>query len=217
MPVSLTFDDGPERGSTEKILDALQANDVPATFFVQGRYVEAEQAVVEAILSRGHHIHPHCWDHNSHRVLSPDQIEADLTKTLEVLTRFEISPRFWRPPFGHVRRGTPDEVGTCQIAEQYGLSVTGWTLNTEDYERDSTADSIMALIRQGKQPYFGPVDSDSVILLHDAARESDRQTCANTIDAIPHIVESVARQGWAFGRLDHAVKNHLDCKAGVAS
>src|SRR5690625_4667630 len=40
--IYLTFDNGYEEGYTDDILDVLKKEEVPATFFVTGHYVESE-------------------------------------------------------------------------------------------------------------------------------------------------------------------------------
>lgn len=52
--VYLTFDQGYESGYTPKILDALKANNVKATFFITGHYLNSETELVKRMISEGH-------------------------------------------------------------------------------------------------------------------------------------------------------------------
>lgn len=52
--VYLTFDNGYEAGYTEKILDVLKENQVPATFFITGHYVNTQPKLVQRMIDEGH-------------------------------------------------------------------------------------------------------------------------------------------------------------------
>jgi len=57
----LTFDNGHEEGYTPKILDVLKENDVPATFFITGHYLNSAEDLVRRMLEEGHSIRkPYC-------------------------------------------------------------------------------------------------------------------------------------------------------------
>ena len=50
----LTFDDGPNSSVTPKVLDILKEEDVKATFFVIGKYVEENPEIVKRAYEEGH-------------------------------------------------------------------------------------------------------------------------------------------------------------------
>lgn len=60
----LTFDDGPSL-VTPKILDILSKEDVKASFFVIGKYVEARPEIVKRAYEEGHYIANHTYSHNN--------------------------------------------------------------------------------------------------------------------------------------------------------
>ncbi len=61
--VVLTFDDGPARATTPRILDALDAACVRATFFLVGRNAAALPAIVRREVALGHSVGHHTWSH----------------------------------------------------------------------------------------------------------------------------------------------------------
>jgi peptidoglycan/xylan/chitin deacetylase (PgdA/CDA1 family) len=61
--VVLTFDDGPNPGTTERVLDALKAECVQATFFLIGRNAQAHPQLVKREIRDGHTIGSHTWSH----------------------------------------------------------------------------------------------------------------------------------------------------------
>ena len=59
----LTFDAGYENGSTEKILDVLKAQQVPAAFFLVGNYMEKNADLVRRMVEEGHIVGNHTMHH----------------------------------------------------------------------------------------------------------------------------------------------------------
>ena len=57
--VYLTFDGGYEAGYTDKILDALKENDVKATFFITGHYLNTAGDIVQRMVNEGHVVGNH--------------------------------------------------------------------------------------------------------------------------------------------------------------
>jgi peptidoglycan/xylan/chitin deacetylase (PgdA/CDA1 family) len=61
--VVLTFDDGPQPGTTDAVLDALKAECVKATFFLIGKNAVAHKPLVARELAEGHSLGNHSWSH----------------------------------------------------------------------------------------------------------------------------------------------------------
>ena len=59
--VVLTFDDGPLPATTGKVLAALSAECVQATFFVIGRNAQASPQMLRAMIQQGHTVGNHSW------------------------------------------------------------------------------------------------------------------------------------------------------------
>ena len=64
----LTFDDGPRRKATPKILDILKDEGVKATFFVIGKYVKENPDLIKREYDEGHFIANHGYDHNNSKL-----------------------------------------------------------------------------------------------------------------------------------------------------
>ena len=61
----LTFDDGPTKSATPKILYILKEEDVKASFFVIGKYVKNHPDIVKRTYNEGHYIANHGYNHNN--------------------------------------------------------------------------------------------------------------------------------------------------------
>jgi peptidoglycan-N-acetylglucosamine deacetylase len=155
--VALTFDDGPNEEATPRILDALEARGVRATFFVFGVKARERPELIARMIAAGHEIDPHTWaDHRSHLEMSRGELEDDLGRTLETIAALGCpAPRYWRPPFGDV-----NEPLSHQVAAAHGLRVITWTLDTVDWSLERSAELILAEVGDLIEP-------DSVILMHD--------------------------------------------------
>jgi hypothetical protein len=80
--VVLTFDDGPNPGTTDRILDALTKQCVKATFFIIGRNAEANPALVKRAYEAGETIGHHTYSHPAKtlRLMSEPAAKADIDK-----------------------------------------------------------------------------------------------------------------------------------------
>jgi peptidoglycan-N-acetylglucosamine deacetylase len=76
----LTFDDGPWPGTTPKVLDALKAECVRATFFLLGRNVQAHPALARRALAEGHSLGHHTFSHPLLGRMAPAKAEAEIDR-----------------------------------------------------------------------------------------------------------------------------------------
>ncbi len=102
--VVLTFDDGPLPGRTDKVLDALDAACVKATFFIVGRMAHAYPTLLEREDADGMTIGTHSWSHPlSLAALPYDQGAAQIDKGIAAITAIlghAPAPFFRFPGFG---------------------------------------------------------------------------------------------------------------------
>lgn len=80
--ICLTFDDGPNPSVTPKILDILKEENVKASFFVIGKYVDAYPEISKRAYEEGHYIANHGYDHkNSILYKSEESFMNEIKKT----------------------------------------------------------------------------------------------------------------------------------------
>ena len=78
----LTFDDGPNKSITPKVLDILKEENVKATFFVIGKNVEDNPEIVKRAYEEGHFIANHSYSHNNSVLYkSTDSFINEIKKT----------------------------------------------------------------------------------------------------------------------------------------
>jgi peptidoglycan/xylan/chitin deacetylase (PgdA/CDA1 family) len=134
--LALTFDDGPNPAWTPRLLDILAAHGVRATFFMVGRFVQAEPALVRRVAEEGHLIGNHSWSHPNLAHTPASRVVEELTRTCDMLEQRLGKPvRFFRPPYGARR---PFVLCT---ARDLGMTPVTWNAMTTDWS-DPSADRI---------------------------------------------------------------------------
>lgn len=178
--VALTFDDGPRRGSTDRILNILKQQEVPATFFVVGNRVKAQPALARRIVREGHQLGNHSYSHPDLRTLDRKSIRREVLQTRNAIRDATGTRTGWlRPPYG----GMDTEAwGEMNRLDQH---VVMWDVDPRDWSRPGTkkiVDNVLANVKPG-----------SVVLLHDGGNDR-RQTAA----ALPVIISRLKAQGYTF-------------------
>lgn len=146
--IALTFDaEHPDRpgappGTADRILDTLRAEDVRASFFIQGRWAEAYPETARRIANDGHLIGHHSHYHARMPLLSDEGIASDVTAAELVIRAITgADPRPWfRCPFGD---GHDDERVIDRLASLGYINIH-WDIVLEDWEPRRTGDVIAA-------------------------------------------------------------------------
>lgn len=170
--VALTFDDGPSKRVTDRILDLLEKHSAKATFFVLGSNVEAYPDKLERMLELGCEIGNHSYDHKNLPSISREAVEYQLETTkwciYEACGSF---PTLVRPPYGNV-----DD----KVLEFSELPIILWSLDTMDWKSRNTE-----LI---KKIAINKVRDGDIILMHDIY--------SFTADACETIIPALIKKGY---------------------
>jgi peptidoglycan-N-acetylglucosamine deacetylase len=180
---TLTFDDGPHPRGTPAVLDALDAADARAIFFLVGEQVERWPEIAADVAARGHEIAVHGQRHRVQLRLSDAQIGVDIARAISTIRAATgVEPRFHRPPLGIYSQGG------LAIARELELEPLLWSHWGKDWRRFTTARRIAARATRA----VGPGD---VILLHDADHYSSRNSWQRTLAALPEILRALQPTG----------------------
>ena len=99
--VSITFDDGPDPKVTPLLLELLAQQGITATFFVTGMRAEQYPKIIKAIITGGHTIGNHTYNHSPILMLkSPGILHSEIATAQNTLLKFGIKPLAFRPPVG---------------------------------------------------------------------------------------------------------------------
>src|SRR5260221_4154293 len=103
--VALTFDDGPHPVLTPWLLDILQSEQVPATFYVVGSCAYRYPDIVRRAYDSGHEIGNHSWSHPFLTRISLSRAADEIGRTDELLRSINGAvPNTVRPPYGAMDR-----------------------------------------------------------------------------------------------------------------
>jgi len=181
----LTFDDGPNRTATPRILQTLEAEGVPAAFFMVGAHVRQHPALAREVAARGHEVGNHTQHHVKLHVRGPRRIRRELEEAHATLTEtVGRAPRVFRAPHGY-----RNPLVTA-AARGLGYRVIGWTFGVWDSARPG-AEEIRRRVGRKLRP-------GAIILLHDGDgydAAGDRQ---QTAAALPGIIRDARAAGYAF-------------------
>ncbi len=186
--VALTFDDGPDPVWTPRLLEALAAAGVQATFFVMGSAVARSPQVLRDVVAAGHDVQLHCHEHRRHTALTAKELAADTDRALATLEPFGVRPTRWRAPWGVVSSSTGP------VAAARRLSLVRWTADTEDWAGEE-APALLARVADR-------LVAEAVILMHDGLGPGARRTgCAETVALVAPLVAAVRGAGLEPGPL----------------
>src|SRR5438445_7399742 len=136
--ITLSFDNGPHREVTPRVLDVLARYRIKASFFVLGKSLEdaANVRLVERAIAEGHRVGNHSY---SHRVplgedARPDAVEREIAATERLLDRFAQGERMFRP-FGGGGRIGPHllSAGAVRYLTSNNYSCVLWNCVPEDW------------------------------------------------------------------------------------
>jgi peptidoglycan/xylan/chitin deacetylase (PgdA/CDA1 family) len=171
--LALTFDDGPEAGSTEAVLDLLSARGQRATFFVIGARAEAQRPLLERIVRDGHALGNHSFAHrHSTPFLAPAALADELARAERLFA--EVRPsgaprgRWFRPPVGII---SPRVAAAARLA---GLELVSWTASARDGTHRATVETALRRLR----PHLR---AGAILVLHDGAERGDRRPIAPAV------------------------------------
>jgi peptidoglycan-N-acetylglucosamine deacetylase len=179
--VRLTFDDGPVRANTPRVLNVLSKYRVKVTFFVIGQQARRHPRLVKREYREGHSVQNHTYTHPDLTTLGPVQTRRELRATNQAIKAAGVPrPYRFRPPHGRTN------ARVRSVGASLGLIQTLWSVDPRDWA-DPPASVICRRVVTNVRP-------GSIVLLHDAS-------AANTVEALPCIIKRLRAQGYGFGKL----------------
>ena len=177
--VALTFDDGPNSGNTNNLLNTLKSAGVRATLFNIGQNAQNNQALVRAEVAAGMWIGNHSWSHQHMTSMSSAQMSSDLSQTQNAIQQAGApAPKIFRPPYGETN------ATLRSAASALGLTQVTWDVDSQDWNGASTSAIVSAA---------NNLQNGGLMLMHDQYQ--------TTIAAIPQIVTNLNNRGLCAGMI----------------
>jgi peptidoglycan/xylan/chitin deacetylase (PgdA/CDA1 family) len=169
----LTFDDGPNPGSTELLIGILGKFGIKGLFFCSGREAEKYPDLIRKLKDCGHLIGNHGYNHYDGWMTSREKYKDDIKKASEF-----IDSRLFRPPYGHLKLSQ-----YRQIVKEY--SVFFWDLMPFDFDKNFSRERLMNVLKKKIRP-------GSVIVFHDTPT-------AISVELLFEFFNYALDQGYRFG------------------
>lgn len=170
--VALTFDDGPSRENTTRILDALKQYNAHATFFVVGYNIDGNEDILKRVTEEGSEIGSHTASHSKLTTLDAAGMASEVDAMAERIKGITGQSRVViRPPWGAV-----DDNVMAALKDPVIL----WSIDTEDWKTRNAQSTV--------QNIQNSVYDGAIILMHDLYGE--------TADAAVQIIDWLNSQGY---------------------
>jgi peptidoglycan/xylan/chitin deacetylase (PgdA/CDA1 family) len=153
--LALTFDDGPDRRHTPRLLDILAERGVKATFYVVGRAAAYSPHIIQRMVAEGHEIGNHSWSHPVMSGYSRNAIQKEILRTNQaVFDASGLVPKTFRPPYGAFQMHQ-----RFALMQDLNMPTVLWSVDPEDW-RYPGRQYITDFITRRSQP-------GSIVLTHD--------------------------------------------------
>lgn len=187
--VYLSFDDGPNPGVTDYVLDVLRDFQVKATFFLVGENVQRNLKTFERLISEGHCIGNHTHNHlNGWKVPEQKYLRnIDLCQNMLKTSGWTSDVLLFRPPYGKICKKT-----LRKVREKY--EVIMWDVLSYDFS--DSIDSAECL----KQS-LNHTENGSIIIFHDSEK-----TYEKIKNVISQYVSSLLDEGYEFQKISELIR-----------
>ena len=189
--VALTFDAGADSAGLPSILGTLADQQVAATFFLTGRWVDGNPHGVGVIHADGHRLGNHSMTH-PHFPALPDQAIRDEVRGAEQrILAAGADPRpLFRFPSGDRDERTIAAVNDLgYVAVRWTVDTLGWKGTSGGITAQEVTDRALDALRPGE-----------IVLMHLGSNPEDGTTL--DADALPDVIERMREAGYAFVTLD---------------
>ena len=210
--LALTFDDGPTEQFTGKVLDVLDAYQVPASFFLIGEMVNRRPDDVRRSIQAGHEVANHTFDHRSASLQTPDETRRTMERGADAVGAvLGHRPRWFRPVKGHITGAVLNAASELQ----HDIAVWAYGRGPASGPHDMVADDDV----NGVRDYM--VDSvfeGAIVILHDGIGRSawewsgpDDQLVlqrSTEVQALPAVIENYLAAGYEFMTLSELIDTY---------
>ncbi len=172
--VALTFDDGPVRATTPRLLEILAEKQVKVTFFVVGSMAEKAPDLLKREVAEGHEVGSHTATHANLAKGTPEVVKWEAGH-MDYVFRNTVgfTPTIMRPPYGAVNATARANTPQPMIL---------WSVDPEDWKYRNSG-----VVREKvvKDCFDG-----AVVLMHDIY--------ATTVEAVAGIIDDLRARGYEF-------------------
>ena len=184
--VLITFDDGPNPGTTEIILKKLTDEKIKALFFCVGANVQKYSELTQQIKVEGHSLGNHTFNHKILKTISDTEKDHQISSVSKLCEEnFNVKLKYFRPPHGKF------QLSTQSLMKKHNLKNVMWSLLTYDYKND------ISIVKFAIEKYL---THNSIIVLHDSNKSKNIIS-----DSISFIADEVRKRNYQFGEAEECL------------
>ncbi|MDX1806102.1 MAG: polysaccharide deacetylase family protein [Paenisporosarcina sp.] len=186
--VYLTFDDGPNRYTTEH-LRILKEYKVKGTFFFVGNQISSYKSVTKQAFSEGHYLGLHSMSHERKKVYETPQAFLEEMKQVNGLIKNMTghTSALVRAPYGSKPYVSQS---MRELLKDQGYKLWDWDVDTQDWQiQEANFQQILTNVKAGVEKARLAKDQHIVVLLHDRVQ---------TTKALPGIITWLQKQGYSI-------------------
>lgn len=193
--VALTFDAGANADGVDSILSTLSDNNIKATFFLTGKFIEKYPDKVKKIITNNGDIGSHTYDHPYLTKLTDDQIKDELKKTEDALRKLDMRFKpFLREPYGDRNQDVLNVVSDSgYINIRWTIDSLGWKGTSGGQSKDLVEQNVLKKIAPG-----------SIVLMHLGSNPDDKTQLDS--QALPDVIAKLKEDGYQFVTLSQLLE-----------
>lgn len=174
------------------ILETLRKENVHATFFLDGSWLNKNVDMAKRIQAEGHELSNHAYSHKDMRNVSRSKAIEEISKTEELLKKqLGVNNTLFAPPSGYFKQET------VQVAAEFKLKTVLWTFDTIDWRNPGAARILQRLSAN--------VEPGSLILMHPTP---------SSRDALPGMIRMIKNKGLTMGTVTEMLSSKRVAEAG---
>ncbi|MCI8836483.1 MAG: polysaccharide deacetylase family protein [Hungatella sp.] len=176
--IALTFDDGPHRLYTPRLLDGLKKRGVHATFFLIGQNIEGNEDIIRRMKEEGHLIGNHSQNHMQLTTEQTEEACDQINWTNEKIRSITGQmPVYVRPPFGS---------WSDDLESIVPMKVVLWSVDPLDWKTQNKDRIVRHIVSHA--------EDGGIILLHDVYGTS--------VEAALEVIDTLSAEGYNFVTVD---------------
>ncbi|EPD50835.1 hypothetical protein HMPREF1210_02343 [Paenisporosarcina sp. HGH0030] len=186
--VYLTFDDGPNRYTSEH-LKIMRNYNVKGTFFFVGNQISSFKSLTQQTYNEGHTLALHSMTHDRKSVYaSAPAFIGEMKKETEMIQSLTgFKPTLVRTPYGSKPYVTS---AMRSLLKKEGYKMWDWDVDTLDWKiSEDNFQQIITSVKKGVEEAIRAKDQHIVVLLHDRVQ---------TTKALPGIIAWLIEQGYSI-------------------
>ena len=191
--IALTFDDGPDKNITPKLLDMLKENGAKVTFFVLGHRAEKYPEILKRMADDGHVVGSHTYSHDDLTKLKDDLVNSEIDRTNSIIKEATgLDNPLIRPPYGRRNKHIVD------IIAGKNMSIIVWNIDPRDWKCKNA--------KEISEHVISNVTEGDIILMHDIYQFS--------LEAAETVIKDLSAKGFKFVTVPELIANYGEIKPG---